>query len=287
MNRKHIRNLIIEALSKEEIESLKSVSNDQEELRAVWRRLLKKHHPDKAQDNEKESATATTQELNALYDKLSKQSSTKPVSGTGSSSNQKNKEKTSQKNKSQQGQMSNNEIFVKINRAYNLSVFKNFYIMLANRYFGDNKEDLNGYLGNLMRLIFNSENLEFVEKEIDTLHLLGYDNDLNFRTSFLSLCYLNHAERCLAKGKSGFSDFKEAYKKAAENSYMNYSQEGQEIIDSSLEAIDNIENLVSVWQTIRRFFSNSDEELAKQIQKVSSLTSHNAFAWRLNQIYLK
>lgn len=287
MNRKVIRKLIVEALSSEEISSLQDVSHDKEALKSTWRKLLKKHHPDRAKDNEKEEATATTQELNALYDQLSKKSSSSAKeTDASSSSSQKSQDTKSQKNKEKPKQMSDDEISDKIDLASSLSVFYRFYKMLAGRYF-ENDKDYYGYLGNLERLIDNSENLDFVEKEIDSLHLLGYDNDLNFRTSFLSLCYLNRASVCLARGKPGFSDFKTFYKKAAENSYMNYTKEGQEIIASSLEAIDNIENLVSVWQTIRRFFASSDEELAKQIQKVSSLTSHNAFAWKLHQIYLK
>ena len=305
MNRKILRKIIIEALNDAEREQLYSNSNDKDKLKKAYRKLIAKHHPDRAGDSDEaqKEATTTAQEINSIYDELSNKPAVTHDEPVGS-------KKTSQRKGSNDGfqwDMNpetpsdfNDEVLKeKIKDAKTISGaygFAELYIEFLRR------QDRRA--ANIAVKKFNEVNTKEFSSPMDIAkpenQLIGFKikfgteakTQCSFDDIYKSLRMLEETSIILSKkGLGGLGEALERYKVGAYFSPLRTTPDGRNKISESIEAFEKIVKTMSFFKRVKYMWMGASkkekDEMLTMINNVSSLNSVEGFHRTLYHLILK
>tara|TARA_B100000035_G_scaffold201712_1_gene172544 strand:- start:1282 stop:2175 length:894 start_codon:yes stop_codon:yes gene_type:complete len=297
MNRKILRQFIIEALTAAERTSLYSNKDNEKELKKAYRKLLSKHHPDLAGDSEEEQldATETTQEINAIYDELTNKPQMSYEEPAGSSSDGFQWDT----NPKMPGDFDDEELKEKIKNANNISGaygFAELYVEFLRRQSERSaRRALDRFNKVNMKDFKNLRDMIELENTIMSFNInLGENKDYkcNFDAVYKSLRALQEAANIISQsGASGLKKALIAYKIGAHYSPLNLTSQGKEEIKRSIDAFEKIVKKMSALKRIKYMWLGASkqekEEMHDLITSVSSLNSVEGFHYKLYHLILK
>jgi len=305
MNRKVLRQIIVEALTDAEREQLYSKRNDKKELRKAYRKLLGKYHPDLAgkSDEEQADATETTQEINAIYDELSNKPDMtydEPKGSKRTSSRQGSSDGFQwDTNPKMPGDFSDGELKEKIKDAQTVSGvygFAELYVEFLRR------QDRRA--ANIAIKKFNEVNMKEFSNPMDItkpeFRLIGFKvkfgteskTQCSFDDIYKSLRMLEETSIILSKkGLSGLGEALERYKVGAYFSPLRITSDGRNKINESIEAFEKIVKAMGFFKRVKYMYIGASkkekDEMLSLINSVSSLNSVEGFHRTLYHLILK
>lgn len=303
MNKNLIRKLIIEVLSDLEKDQLYSNRDNEEKLKKVYRKLLIKHHPDRAGESKEEQleATATTQEINNIYDELTNkpQMSYEEPSGSRSYYDSSSDGFQWDTNPKMPGDFDDEELKEKIKNANNISGaygFAELYVEFLRRQSERSaRRALDRFNKVNMQDFKNLRDMIELENTIMSFNInLGENKDYkcNFDAVYKSLRALQEASNIISQsGMSGLSKALIAYKIGAHYSPLNLTSQGREKIKKSINAFEEIVKRTGFLKRVKYMWLGASkqekEAMSDLINSVSSLNSVEGFHYKLYHLILK